>query len=182
MPRTSSGLGPMWRVAKRSAGAREARTVGMRWIGMRASGKSVRLARREHDDACSVSYLTLELFRVGLNHIPGIVMHGNHRGGLYELYRPDGIFDPHRVIVPDRDQHHVDTALEQLHLERQARVPAMVGGLPPQRDDHAAGIGGELARRVSFHSSAVKCGHELHPPERELMRPADVHGDRKSVV
>src|SRR5882762_4251141 len=29
MPRVSSGLGPMWRVTKRSAGASEARTVGM---------------------------------------------------------------------------------------------------------------------------------------------------------
>src|SRR5256884_1777107 len=35
IPRVSSGLGPMWRVTKRSAGAREARTVdmdGRRWL------------------------------------------------------------------------------------------------------------------------------------------------------
>src|SRR5438034_4428550 len=37
--RVSSGLGPMWRVTKRSAGSREARAVGMSDVSLRALRK-----------------------------------------------------------------------------------------------------------------------------------------------
>src|SRR5690242_21668728 len=98
MDRVSSGLGPMWRLAKRSAGASEARTVRMTG----SLGEGVGLARLEDDHPRTVSDTALELHRVGLDHVPGIVVHWKHGVGPHQLHRAHRVFDAHRVIVADR--------------------------------------------------------------------------------
>src|SRR5438067_9350553 len=126
------------------------------------------LTRRQHHDAGAAAHLALELLRIGLDHVPCIVMYRNHRAGLHELHGAYRVFDAHRVVVADRDEHRVHAPGEQLHLHGEARVPTVIHGAPTHHDDHPAGVGRELARRVSLHGPSVERGHELDPTEGEL--------------
>src|SRR5881397_3359538 len=135
MPRVSSGLGPMWRVTKRSVGEGSADRHHTR-SRLTSSGKGVSLTRRQHHDAGAAAHLALELLRIGLDHVPCIVMYRNHRAGLHELHGAYRVFDAHRVVVADRDEHRVHAPGEQLHLHGEARVPTVIHGAPTHHDDH----------------------------------------------
>src|SRR5205823_14302151 len=134
----------------------------VRWTWTRGLDRSLRegvgLPGPEHDHLRPGADPTPELLRVGLDHVPGIVVHRYHRPRLHELHRAHRVRDAHGVVVPDRDQHRVHLIRQELHLERERRVAAMVHGVTRQGDHDAAGIGREAAGLVALDLAAVVRG------------------------
>src|SRR5207245_548705 len=165
------------RRASPPAPRRRGRCVGSETDRDRCSSSCERvgLPRLQNRDGGSVPHAPPELLRIGLDQIPGVVMHWDNAFGFHELDSADGIFDSHREVVADRHQHEVDAPGQQLHFERQPGVTGVIDRLAADRHDDTGRVGRVPAGLVAFHPAPVKRGDELHSSKRKLVRSTDVH-------